>query len=229
MRHAASAVAAAALTALAAQATAQTASEAESEDRKTPYVVRYLVFQHQDFWDDPLRVAGPERDEPARKADQASPPAGETDPFDPLWQKLHESPRYRPLLQGSAVPFAVARDEAQPIAVEGSWPASIRPPFAALGDVADRPLRIALGGHWAPSAADGDRTTDRIRGTLTFYKGRYAHLAVKLAFTEQRRWLAWGIDRQHHFLIQSRRMLPNRYYYFDHPRFGVIARIEPMD
>jgi hypothetical protein len=52
---------------------------------------------------------------------------------------------------------------------------------------------------------------------------------VNLVFSEPRRWMPWGVDRQHHLLVQSRRLLPDRYYYFDHPRFGVIARIEPMD
>ncbi len=86
-----------------------------------------------------------------------------------------------------------------------------------------------MGADWAlPSPAD-HWNADQLRGTLRLYKGRYAHLDVGLVFTEQRRWLPWGLDVRHHTLRQSRRMLPERYYYFDHPRFGVIARIDRLE
>lgn len=229
MRQTGFALLAAALAALSASAAAQSAGSGDGE-RKTPYVVRYLVFQHQDHWDDPLRVMGPESHKERKSAEGELQEPDGGDPFDPLWRELSESSRYRPLVQGVTVPFAVPRKEASPIAVEGAWPASIRPGFAGLSGPGERVARLALGAGWAPPRpGDGDWDADRLRGTLTFYKGRYAHLAVNLVFTEQRRWMPWGIDRQHHLLVQSRRLLPGRTYYFDHPRFGVIARVEPMD
>jgi len=221
---------AAALAALTTSVAAQSAGNGDGE-RKTPYVVRYLVFQHQDYWDDPLRTLGPESHKERKSADPELQEAGGRDPFDPLWRHLSDSSRYRPLVQGVTVPFALPRKKASPITIEGAWPASIRPGFAGLSGAGERVARLTLGTGWAPPRAGGDEDwdADRLRGTLTFYKGRYAHLAVNLLFTEQRRWMPWGIDRQHHLLVQSRRLLPGRTYYFDHPRFGVIARVEPMD
>jgi hypothetical protein len=220
---------AAALAALAQPAAAQSEGSGDGE-RKTPYVVRYLVFQHQDYWDDPTRILGPESHKERKGADGEVQQPGGRDPFDPLWRRLSDSSRYRPLVQGVTVPFALPREEASPITIEGAWPASIRPGFAGLSGAGERVARLTRGAGWAPPRSrTGDWDTDRLRGTLTFYKGRYAHLAVNLLFTEQRRWMPWGIDRQHHLLVQSRRLLPGRTYYFDHSRFGVIARVEPMD
>ncbi|MFA9461974.1 CsiV family protein [Thiohalorhabdus methylotrophus] len=207
------------------------ASEDLSREDRIPYIVRYLVFQHQDYWDDPLRVAGPVKDkkEPESEGEGLPDPTAGEDPMDKLWDRLSESADYRPLIQGLAVPFAAPRKEAEPIPLRGAWPASIRSGFAGLGEAVDRPIRVALGGDWLPPGMAGDWDSDRIQGSLTFYKGRYAHLEVNLEFTEQRRWMPWGIDVRHHTLQQSRRLLPNRFYYFDHPRFGVIARIERME
>ncbi|HKJ70624.1 MAG TPA: CsiV family protein [Gammaproteobacteria bacterium] len=210
---------------------AQAAPQGSAPATPAPYVVRYLVFQHQDYWDAPLDSAGPvDRGghRPPQLAGQS--PAGGGKTLDALWTRLSRSSRYRPLMQGILVPFSKPRAEAEPKAVSGQWRASIRAPFDALGGLADRPMRLVMGDDWAPPAEGAARWgSDRIRGTLTFSKGRYAHLEVNLDFAEARRWMPWGLDVRHHFLHQSRRLLPNRYYYFDHPRFGVIARIEPMD
>lgn len=229
MRHTGIALFAAVLTTMAPLAAAQSGGD-EAEDRKQPYVVRYLVFQHQDYWDDPLRVLGPEKHKEEQTTGGELQEAEGKAPFDPLWRKLSESPRYRPLVQGVTVPFALPKEKAKPIPVDGTWPASIRPGFTALSHAGERIARLAQGAGWAPPGPEEeDWDADRLRGTLTFYKERYAHLAVNLVLTEQRRWMPWGIDRQHHLLVQSRRLLPGRTYYFDHPRFGVIARVEPMD
>ena len=202
-----------------------------SDKDLTPYIVRYLVFQHRDYWDNPLLARGPkkEKPEPSEMGNGLPDPEADGDPMDKLWQRLSASDRYRPLIQGLAVPLPKPKDKAKPIDIAGSWPASIRSPFAAMNGPVDRPMRVLLGQGWAPPGVDGNWNRDRVRGTLLFYKGRYAHLAVNLDFTEQRRWMPWGIDTRHNFLQQSRRLLPNRFYYFDHPRFGVIARIERME
>lgn len=210
------------------------ATQGPAPEDKVPYVVRYLVFQHQGYWDDPLDSAGPERSEPQVTGagpgnTQAQDVQNGASGMDRLWTKLSDSSRYRPLLQGLAVPFAVPEDQAAAIPLGGSWPASIRPPFNAMGDLADRPMRLLMGAGWAPPEMDGPWGRDRVQGAVTFHKGRYAHLAVDLVFTEATRWMPWGLDVRRYHLTQSRRLLPNRYYYFDHPRFGLIARIEPMN
>lgn len=206
---------------------APAATQGPQTAEKVPYVVRYLVFQHLGYWDDPLDSPGPEGGGEASTG-SGTQLADDDQSLKPLWDKLAASSRYRPLLRGTAVPFAKPRDQAEPIPVDGQWPASIRPPFAAMNGPADRPLRLIMGHGWAPPALDGEWGRDTLGGSLTFHKGRYAHLRVDLVFTEAQRWMPWGLDRRHYFLRQSRRILPNRTYYFDHPRFGVVARIEAM-
>lgn len=204
-------------------------AEGPSDQEETPYVVRFLLFQHQDYWDDPALASPPRRDELALRADGAGSGNApeEEDPMEGLWERLSRDDDYRPLAQGTLTAPAVPEEEATPVTLEESWPASIRPGFAALEGVADRPLRTLLGDGGGDQPADW--ITDRLQGSLTFHKGRYAHLAVNLALTEHRRWMPWGVDTRHYFLRQSRRLLPDQYYYFDHPRFGLIARIEERE
>lgn len=211
---------------------AQAATQGPGPEDQVPYMLRYLVFQHQGYWDDPLDAGGPS-DRAAGEArvhhPDRLPDESADNPMKPLWKKLADSRRYRPLFQGVAIPFAQPEEAAVPMAVGGQWPASIRPPFDAMTPVADRPMRVVRGQGWAPPFDRNGWGGDRVQGTLTFHKGRYAHLAVDLALTEDQRWMPWGLDRKRFFLRQSRRLLPNRFYYFDHPRFGVIARIEPLE
>jgi len=90
-------------------------------------------------------------------------------------------------------------------------------------------LRLAMGAPAGTSTSrPRDWATDRVTGTLTFHKGRYPHLAVDLWLTEIRRWMPWGPDIRHYSLHQSRRLKQDTYYYFDHPRFGVLARVEKV-
>lgn len=202
------------------------------EEREV-YALRYLVFQHQDFWDDPAFADGPPSSSLQRPSPEdqerlsgSMPEAGRLEGF---WRALAESSRYRPLRGGVSVPLAHPEDEARPLPVTGDWPASIRPAFAALEGPAERPMRLAVGDSAVPSASiPGDWSRDRVRGTLTFHKGRYPHLTVDLWLTEIRRWMPWGPDIRHYSLHQSRRLKVDQYYYFDHPRFGVLARVEKL-
>lgn len=196
---------------------------------ETPrYAVRYILFQHMDRWDDPLSATGPAAIHDAPKSNEAGSPGAR---FDELWKKLKEAPAYRPLRRDFIVPYAVPREQAEPQELDDQWPASIAPAFAAQGDVAERPVRAALGDAWQiatddrPLAAWGQ---DRLRGTLTFHKGRYAHLEADLLFVEERRWMPWGVDRELFHLHQSRRMLPDQLYYFDHPRFGLVVEVREL-
>lgn len=204
---------------------AQAATEEPDTERKKPYKVRFLVFQHQSYWDSPLAIKGPEQE-----ADEQAEASGNNgdNPMKGAWDKLKESSRYRPLLRDLAVPYDLPREEAEPIPLSSDWPASIRFPFAAWEGVADRAIRLALGRTWGSEGLGAVSPHDRLRGSITFSKGRYAHLDVDLVFTEAQRWMPWGVDVRHYFMQQSRRILPNRFYYFDHPRFGFIAYIQPL-
>lgn len=192
------------------------------------YAVRYILFQHMDRWDDPLSSRAPAAIHDAPKQNQPDSPGAR---FDELWEKLKKSPDYRPLRRDFIVPYGVPEEDAEPRAIDDRWPASIAPAFAALENPADRPVRATLGDAWLiasdtrPMAAWG---TDRIRGALTFYKGRYAHLEVDLLLIEERRWMPWGVDRNLYHLHQDRRMLPDQLYYFDHPRFGLVVEVREL-
>ena len=219
----------AALVLLALTGPAAAAPSGPGPDSRETYILRYLVFQHQDYWDDDLRTSGPPAPDWQAASEDLPGPAAWKSPFKSLWERLAQSSRYRPLLHGTAAPRALPPDRARLIDLRETWPASIRFPFAALDRTGARPLRVILGGGWAPPDPREDWDADRLRGTLRFHKGRYAHLDVNLVFTEHRRWMPWGLDVRHYMLKQSRRMLPGRYYYFDHPRFGVVARIDRVE
>ncbi|MEF8793789.1 CsiV family protein [Thiohalorhabdus sp.] len=210
----------------------QAATGGPETERKEPYQVRFLVFQYQGYWDSPLATRGPDaQTDGGTEGSDGGADSGGTEGNSTMgtaWDKLRESARYRPLLRDLAVPFDYPREKAEPIPLSGSWPASIRLPFAAMDSLADRPIRLASGRSWAREGFGAHPFSDRIRGSITFSKGRYPHLDVDLVFTEAQRWMPWGVDVRHYFMRQSRRILPNRFYYFDHPRFGLIAYIEPM-
>lgn len=196
---------------------------------ETPqFAVRYILFQHMDRWDDPLSSHAPAAIHDAPKENQAGSPGAR---FDELWKTLKEDPEYRPLRRDFIVPYAVPEKKAEPRKIDDRWPASIAPAFAALSGPAERPVRAALGDAWQiasdarPMAAWGH---DRIEGTLTFHKGRYAHLEADLLFIEERRWMPWGVDRNLFHLHQDRRILPGQLYYFDHPRFGLVVEVREL-
>lgn len=63
-----------------------------------------------------------------------------------------------------------------------------------------------------------------IEGTLTVTVGRYLHLAATL-------WLAdsASADGGYFAIDETRRMRSGELHYFDHPRFGMLARIDPIE
>lgn len=206
----------------------------EGPEGEEAYVVRFLVFQHQGYWDSPALSGGPFSSQAIRPQERglerlpgSTVKAGKLPNF---WAALSRDAGYRPLLQGIAVPPARSQAEARPVLIDVSRVASIRTPFAALDGVAGRPLRQAVGQTGKDSGPEtGNWAEDRVQGTLTFHKGRYPHLTVDLWFREVQRWMPWGPDVRYYALHQSRRMKADRYYYFDHPRFGVLARIQKAE
>jgi len=197
-------------------ADAQAADKADTEPAF--HAFHYIVFQHQGYWDSSLATSGPSG---AKKTLGATEKI-DADSFDGLWQALSKSGNYRPLRQGLVVRKPRPEAEAEPLTIDGRWPASISGPFLPLPGILP-PLPPFAAGTEIP-------TTDRLFGRLRFYKGRYAHLDVHLTFAEPVRWIpSQGMARQYHILDQSRRMLPGRTYYFDRPRFGIIARVTPLD
>jgi hypothetical protein len=79
---------------------------------------------------------------------------------------------------------------------------------------------------------------DSVTGTITLYKARYLHLALDLSLDEYRtdpqfytREIIADMrttGRTNHKLQESRRIREPSSHYFDHPLFGVIARIQKI-
>lgn len=71
----------------------------------------------------------------------------------------------------------------------------------------------------------GDGATEKLNGYVRFYRASFLHMDVDLAFHPD------GGDRARAnvYVIQEKhRVKPRETVYFDHPRFGVLARIAPI-
>ncbi len=71
----------------------------------------------------------------------------------------------------------------------------------------------------------GDGVTERLNGYVRFYRASFLHMDVDLAFhpdsDERARTNVYVIQEKH-------RVKPRETVYFDHPRFGVLARVAPI-
>jgi len=77
-----------------------------------------------------------------------------------------------------------------------------------------RPVRIA-----ATNAAE-------LEGMVRFYMSRFLHLDVKLLFRPQS---TEGTALAHYRISEQRRIKTQETSYFDHPRFGVLIRVNLAD
>ena len=82
-----------------------------------------------------------------------------------------------------------------------------------------------------PETPEGSAVT----GTITLFKKRFLHLDIDLALESDRRpastllFSRWNDDDENlHTLKESRRIRGTDVQYFDHPQFGLIARIREV-
>ncbi len=72
----------------------------------------------------------------------------------------------------------------------------------------------------------------RIEGILGVTRGRYLHLDTRLWYTgmqiRRRRRIRWREDPLYMELREERRMRSGELHYLDHPKFGVLARVDPI-
>ena len=87
-----------------------------------------------------------------------------------------------------------------------------------------------------------DQNRDDVTGSITLYRERYLHLELDLALNPVVDEYGTGSDfytkaiieqmqatgRKQHKLAESRRIRDSSSHYFDHPLFGVIARIKKI-
>ncbi|MGB5541298.1 MAG: CsiV family protein [Gammaproteobacteria bacterium] len=114
------------------------------------------------------------------------------------------------------------------------------------GLAASRGYRVLFHRAWRQPAYDRARAVDypvhaladngrnSVEGTITLIKERYLHLDVNLLLmTAGGTTPALHADgpgsRPAFRLTEKRRIKSNELHYFDHPRFGMIARVTPYD
>ena len=68
----------------------------------------------------------------------------------------------------------------------------------------------------------------RIEGFLGVTRGRYLHLDTRLWFTPNAAPDAQTTDPGYMELREQRRMRSGEMHYLDHPKFGVLARVDPV-
>lgn len=93
--------------------------------------------------------------------------------------------------------------------VQAHWQQTLDP----SGKATVKPVRINTGD-------DG-----RLDGTVHFYMSRFLHLDVNLLLRE----LAGGGTPLTYRISEQRRVKSQETHYFDHPRFGVLVRIMPVE
>jgi Peptidoglycan-binding protein, CsiV len=81
------------------------------------------------------------------------------------------------------------------------------------------------------SAANG---RDSVNGTVTLIRERYLHLDIELALSRAGTSSATAYPdgqagRPQYRLSEQRRIRSSEIHYFDHPQFGVIARVTPYN
>jgi hypothetical protein len=69
---------------------------------------------------------------------------------------------------------------------------------------------------------------DELDGTIRFFMSRHLHLDVNLLFRES---VAAGEQRGTvvYHLSEQRKLKSQETHYFDHPKFGVLVRVMPLD
>ena len=129
------------------------------------------------------------------------------------------------------------RDQALPLYIEGgrSMPLMLEPETLEMlpGTDKDDDEEPAPGvDNDVPLSTDPSRqilevllpAEPEMRGTLLLHRGRFLHLEPSLWMTIEED------DRRYHLDIQQRRrMRSEELHYLDHPRFGLLLRLDPWD
>jgi hypothetical protein len=100
---------------------------------------------------------------------------------------------------------------------------------------ADERFRIVLQKRWEQDAKPRDETKpvlmrtwdNELDGVFRFYQSRFMHVELNLAF--QPGTTAIGADAAPTYVIrEERRIRSGQLHYFDHPKFGVLVRVAPV-
>ena len=132
---------------------------------------------------------------------------------------LRRSNGYRPLLHWRWIQPGWDRNQARPLHVQ--VPAGSALPLTQPSALASKAEMQRLRGLTDPSAVTG-AGLPLLDGTVSLSRSRFLHLAADLVYVDP----ATGIPMQ---LKESRRMRSNELHYLDHPRFGVLVQVTPLN
>lgn len=190
------------------------------------YQVELLVFEHLDsrgvqreYWPPPADLPDISAAVSAESTNAITSLPAERLSVHRYWENLRRSQGFRPVLAAG-------------------W----RQALDADGNAA--PVRIHAGPP-RPEAAQDGYTPHRVDGVIRLNQGRYMHVKAdliwidSLAAGEQPRGLqpyrgaAVGLGEPRHWqgfpMRQSRRIREGELHYLDHPRFGILLKVERME
>jgi hypothetical protein len=132
---------------------------------------------------------------------------------------LRRSNSYRPLLHWRWTQPGWERNQARALHVQvpAGSALPLTQPSAMASKAALQPLRSASD----PAAVTG-AGLPLLDGTVSLTRSRFLHLAVDLIYVDP----DTGVPMQ---LKESRRMRSNELHYLDHPRFGVLVQVTPLN
>jgi hypothetical protein len=155
--------------------------------------------------------------------------------------RMELSQDYRPLLHIAWRQPAASSDLSQPVHVSTA-PAQLAPDYGeSLQPLAVPPVDLStdllLGA--AQASPEAARTEEFVTGTINVSRNRYLHLDADLVFepapVKQAATSLFSIFKPEepqvkgYRMQQSRRIRSGEVHYFDHPRFGLIALLTPIE
>lgn len=108
-----------------------------------------------------------------------------------------------------AISNLLERDGHYRVLAHAHWVQTLDP----AGKAAVKPVRIA------------SARPDELEGTVQFYMSRYLHLDVNLLFRDEEAMKGGVVYR----IGEQRRVKSQETQYFDHPKFGVLVRVMPVE
>ncbi|MFP5505566.1 MAG: CsiV family protein [Gammaproteobacteria bacterium] len=187
------------------------------------YAVELLVFSRlaaddgEERW--PLPTALPATEQALGIGEGGLQAAGGGRALQAIADNLRRSNGYRPLLHWRWIQPGWDRKQARPLHVQ--VPAGSALPLTQPSALASRTEMQRLRLLADPSAVTG-AGLPLLDGTVSLSRSRFLHLAVDLIHVDP----ATGIPMQ---LRESRRMRSNELHYLDHPRFGVLVQVTPVN
>ncbi|ORU90353.1 MAG: hypothetical protein A6F71_05140 [Cycloclasticus sp. symbiont of Poecilosclerida sp. M] len=86
---------------------------------------------------------------------------------------------------------------------------------------------LKKGEELSPIIINSTLTNETLYGSITFHRGRFLHVDVDLQLSDAN--TAFPLEPRLLRLTQTRRFRTSQLHYFDHPHFGVLAKVEKLE